>query len=104
MDNGAVLSPAQMKTMNVVVWCCPTRDCPEYYGATGMNDLGQSFSGPKVENRAELRQKTGSSYTRSRADCPTCQIRLGRRVQRVPVQMEVSLPMVEPKLTELPAI
>jgi len=86
-----------VKQMEITVWCCPTPGCPDYYGATGGERLDEQFSGARVENRAEMRDKTGSGFTKSRADCGSCLQRTGQRVPRVPVRLEVRVPPQQPQ-------
>jgi hypothetical protein len=84
----------------ITVLVCPTPDCPDYYGSptvAGVN-LAREFSGPKTEDRDNLKKNTGSPYRKARADCPTCLQRDNKRVTRVPVTLTVRVPEpVEPE-------
>lgn len=88
----------------VEVWCCPTPGCGSYYAASGSGDLRARHSGPKAENRSELRSKTGSSFTKSLADCGSCLQRLGVRVERVPITVFVDVPLTAAEPAPLPPV
>lgn len=96
-------APEGMQIKVVEVYVCTDPQCKDYYGAAGMPDLTQSFSGPKVENRYDRLQKHGSREARSRADCPTCQQIKGERVPRVLVKALCFVPVEAPAEIALPA-
>jgi hypothetical protein len=97
----AVVSPPAYTSKRIEVYVCPTPDCPDFYGAAGQNDLHERFTGPKAEDRAALRESTGSSNRHSRAQCPTCRQR-GIQVERVLVGATVLVPTEGPAPQPLP--
>lgn len=90
------------ETRKVVrVYVCPTPGCGNYYGSSGMPDLSQEFSGPKVEDKAAYERSHGSQYRCSRAECPDCRLK-GNPVQRVPLDVAVMVPTEGPPAPPLP--
>lgn len=87
--------------MKIKVWICPTTGCGNYYGSSNDEvNLHESFTGAKVEDRAEHFRKTGSHWRHNRAECPDCRQR-GESVQRE--LTEIELPTPEPR-TPTPAL
>ncbi len=85
-------------TKEVELYICPTPGCGSYYGGNNMPDLSKSFTGPRVEDRAKLREETGSGWRHTRSSCPECRIR-GESVERVRMRVEVGVPIVAPALS-----
>lgn len=77
------------------VWVCPTKGCGNFYGSSSDQPLTEQFTGPKVEDRAELERKTGSPWKHNRAECPDCRAK-GMKVQRARVAVQAALPEARP--------
>lgn len=78
----------------VEVWVCPTPGCGDYYGSSTAGDLTKQHSGPKVEDRAKLKEETGSPWKHNRAECPSCRQR-GQKIQRQRVRVKIELPAMK---------
>lgn len=92
------------RSVRAEVYVCPTPGCGNYAGAKGWEgvDLGDRFTGPKVEDRGKLEMETGSPWRHSRAACPDCRGR-GVAVERALVVVRVPVPHESPPVTpELP--
>lgn len=83
------------------VYICPTPGCPSYFGHDGMQNLGGYYTGPKVDDKAALKETTGSPYRHTRAACPVCRAG-GKEVERVRVRVRVDVPTSGPRTPALP--
>lgn len=87
----------------ILIWVCPKSDCTNYYGASSdeAQNLGEQFTGPGVEDTKDFKTKSGSPYRHSRAECPDCRAH-GEKIERMPIQITVSVPTVGPSTPALP--
>ena len=83
-------SNPRRKTIEVYV--CPESDCPNYYGAAGMSDLEEEWTGLRGQNFEVLPEERN----RTRADCIVCHDRGRGRVPMVRVAAVVAIPHVRP--------
>lgn len=91
------------RAKEVEVYVCPEPECGNYYGTNAMPELGEQFTGPKLDDQSKLESVTGSRYRHSRAACPDCRMR-GKSVERVRVKARVAIPPSKdlPKTPSLP--
>jgi hypothetical protein len=87
----------------ISVYVCPSEDCTNYFGASGMPDLSQQWTGPKIEDRAALEASSGSGVRHTRAACPDCRAR-GHEVERRLMVVNIAIPTKGPETPPLPAL
>jgi len=88
---------ANYTTKKLEFYVCPTEGCPCYYGATGLPDLTQDWTGTH-DNNYEPTPETA----RTRSQCWVCFERDGRRVEKIRMTVEVRVPRRGPPPTPRP--
>lgn len=79
--------------MRIQIYVCPN-SCGNYYGSSGMPELGSAFTGPKLDDKPALKEATGSPYKHTRRACPGCRQR-GVAIERALVTLDVDISKLE---------
>jgi hypothetical protein len=79
------------QSIEITVHICPTEGCGNYFGSSS---TPHDLTGELRMGRPEDRTKEGRRLIKgTRSDCPICTVRLGKRVERVPITTRVIVPI-----------